>query len=184
MKLDEYFGRPTPQATRDGAFIVSSVELVKQALRYFIEKGIVDPSGWFCDAGCGDGRVVILAASEFGIPALGVESDPEIVKRAIDNVNNFNAPVKIGKGCFVEEKTYFQTGIKFEEIKTFFNYVNNHRKLAAKIAQDSPLGTVLLIYDSESEPKNFLGLKYLETKKVPEGWEISADYYLHAYENV
>ena len=40
------------------------------------------------DLGCGDGRIVIAAADEFGARGVGVEYDPEIAQRAIDNVRN------------------------------------------------------------------------------------------------
>tara|TARA_B100000315_G_C14495601_1_gene549805 strand:+ start:227 stop:799 length:573 start_codon:yes stop_codon:yes gene_type:complete len=190
MELKEFFKRPRPQPTKDGVFIVSSVELVQQGLSYFIEKGIIDTTKWFCDAGCGDGRIVVLTASQFGIPSLGVESDPDIVKKAVDNIEyfhkkeQFKVPANIVMGNFVNKETYIKGKVNFNEIKTFFNYVNNHELLAKKIAEESPPGTILLIYDSEPNPKDFSGLKFLETKKVPIGWEISADYYFHVYENI
>ena len=38
------------------------------------------------DLGCGDGRIVIAAADEFGARGVGVEYDPDVAQRAIDNV--------------------------------------------------------------------------------------------------
>lgn len=38
------------------------------------------------DLGCGDGRIVIAAASQFGARGIGVEYDTEVAKRAINNV--------------------------------------------------------------------------------------------------
>ena len=38
------------------------------------------------DLGCGDGRIVITAAGEFGARGVGVEYDPNVAQRAIDNV--------------------------------------------------------------------------------------------------
>ena len=38
------------------------------------------------DLGCGDGRIVIAAASQFGARGVGVEYDPEVATRAINNV--------------------------------------------------------------------------------------------------
>jgi len=40
------------------------------------------------DLGCGDGRIVITAAGEFGARGVGVEYDPNVAQRAIDNVRN------------------------------------------------------------------------------------------------
>ena len=38
------------------------------------------------DLGSGDGRVVIAAAKEFGVKAVGFEMDPDLVKLARENV--------------------------------------------------------------------------------------------------
>ena len=86
MELDNFFGRPVGEPTIDGVFITSSVKLVVQALRYFIKKGVVDTTKWFCDAGCGDGRIVALTAAEFQIPSLGVESDPKVYQKAEEHL--------------------------------------------------------------------------------------------------
>ncbi len=42
------------------------------------------------DLGCGDGRIVIAAAADFGARGVGVEYDPEVAQRAIDNVSKRN----------------------------------------------------------------------------------------------
>ena len=187
MELEKIFGRPPTQTTIHGAFITSSIEMVNQGLKYFIGKGTIDTNQWFCDAGCGDGRVLALTAGQHKIPSLGIESDPSVYKIAENHLYRlhkkkfFQAPAKLSRGNFMVNETYQQQGLAFTDIVTFFNYINNQDQLAAKINQQSPHGTILIIYDSDSVPKQFPGLKFLETKKVPEGWEISADYYFHAY---
>jgi precorrin-6B methylase 2 len=42
------------------------------------------------DLGCGDGRIVIAAATTYGARGVGVEYDPEVAQRAIENVRNRN----------------------------------------------------------------------------------------------
>ncbi len=42
------------------------------------------------DLGCGDGRIVITAAANFGARGVGVEYDPKVAELAIDNVNRRN----------------------------------------------------------------------------------------------
>ena len=180
MELEKIFGRPTPKPTIHGAFITSNLELINQGLTYFLKKRIINPNKWFCDAGCGDGRIVALTANQHNIPSLGIESDPEVYKKAESHLyqlhknKSFKVPAILSYGNFMLDETYQKQNLKFQDISTFFNYINNHEKLAAKINQQSHSGTTLLIYDSESTPKEFAGLTFLETKKVPIGWEISA----------
>ena len=47
------------------------------------------------DLGCGDGRIVIAAAAEFGARGVGVEYDPEVAQRAIDNVRNADLEARV-----------------------------------------------------------------------------------------
>jgi SAM-dependent methyltransferase len=38
------------------------------------------------DLGCGDGRILVAAAKKYGVKAVGVEIDPKVVQKAVDNV--------------------------------------------------------------------------------------------------
>jgi hypothetical protein len=187
MEFESFFGRPLCRTTADGCFIVSSLNLVQQGLQHFIDIGLIDTKGIFCDAGCGDGRVVALTAGVHQIHSIGIESDSETVILAKQKIGHLKeirkicAPAKIIEGNFVRDETYSLAQIDFKEIKTFFNYVNNEKQIAAKIAQHSLPGTIFLLYDSESTPKSFSGLKFIETKILNRIDLSGASYYLHAY---
>lgn len=185
MELDHFFERLPCQATLDGCLVVSSLNLLQTGLQHFIQTGLINTKNLFCDAGCGDGRVVALAARIYQIPSIGIESDPEIVKIAKRKIYQLKEQgkieAKIIEGNFVQDKTYQQAGINFREIKTFFNYVNNQNQIAARIAQLSPKGTVFLLYDSDPIPEDFTGLEFNETKRLDDEKLCGAPYYLHAY---
>lgn len=51
-------------------------------VRRMLEVARVRPGELVIDVGCGDGRIVILAAEEFGARAVGIEIDPEMVARS------------------------------------------------------------------------------------------------------
>jgi SAM-dependent methyltransferase len=53
-----------------------------------LEMAELDSDDVVYDLGCGDGRIVIAAADRFGARGVGVEYDPEVAQRAIDNVRN------------------------------------------------------------------------------------------------
>jgi SAM-dependent methyltransferase len=53
-----------------------------------LEMAQIGPDDVVYDLGCGDGRIVIAAAIRYGARGVGVEYDPEVAQRAIDNVHN------------------------------------------------------------------------------------------------
>ncbi len=53
-----------------------------------LEMAEIDSDDVVYDLGCGDGRIVIAAADRFGARGVGVEYDPDVAQRAIDNVRN------------------------------------------------------------------------------------------------
>jgi precorrin-6B methylase 2 len=53
-----------------------------------LEMAAIESDDVVYDLGCGDGRIVIAAADRFGARGVGVEYDPDVAQRAIDNVRN------------------------------------------------------------------------------------------------
>ncbi len=66
--------------------------------------------------------------------------------------------VKIIQGDFSKDSTYSNAGVRFEDISSAFNYIDNYEQIAAKIADRSPPGTVFLFNSIGSEPTKFEGL--------------------------
>ncbi len=65
----------------DVHFVPSPDEIVTAMLRL----AEVGPEDVVYDLGCGDGRVVIAAASQFGARGVGVDLDPSLIELARDN---------------------------------------------------------------------------------------------------
>lgn len=139
--------------TEVGMFMPAKLVDISQIIERLIEDGTLDLSKPFLDAGSGDGRIMALAAL-YGFPQVfGVEYDPELVNRTENNIRDLRClsiingiPIVAARGDFREDGTYARAGIRFEDIGTFFNYINNQEVIAAKIAELSPPGTRFVLY--------------------------------------
>jgi len=73
--------RPGKLRPPDVRYEPSSPEVVTAMLKL----GSVKPGDIVYDLGCGDGRIVIAAAREFGARGVGIDIDPERIKEAQEN---------------------------------------------------------------------------------------------------
>jgi SAM-dependent methyltransferase len=64
--------------TRLAPFVVTPLDVVERMLTL----AAVGPQDVVYDLGCGDGRVVIMAAQKFGARGVGIDIDPVLVARA------------------------------------------------------------------------------------------------------
>jgi len=151
--------------TAVGEFIPSSLHLVDAAIREFMRLGLLDPTAPFLDAGCGDGRIVALLAAVHGIPAAGVEYDEDLFALAKEHLIGLRragfedtAPMTLALGDFIEDATYLEADLRFEAFGAIFNYINNHLKIAQKIARQSPSGTRFLLYYPSPQAERLNGL--------------------------
>lgn len=65
----------------DVIWVASDLEVVTTML----EAAKVGPGDMVYDLGCGDGRIVIVAASRYGARGVGVDLDPERIREAREN---------------------------------------------------------------------------------------------------
>lgn len=139
------------------------------AFEEIIKKGLIDTNGWLADAGAGDGRVISLAVTLYQIPSFGIEFNQELVNIAREGFCYLRqkslidkTPAVIVSGDFTDDDIYAKADLKFEQIKTHFNYHSNEDKIAKKIYKQSEKGTVLLLRGYPFKNKKFCGLT-LET---------------------
>ena len=138
--------------TAVGLFVPSPILDIHFALEYLLEAGAIEPSGLFLDAGSGDGRIVALTALVHGISTVGVEYDNELVTQSKLHLESLGrlglqgAPEVILRGDFGDDDTYLGAGLRFEDFTVVFNYINNQSAIASKVAQQSPPGTIFLLF--------------------------------------
>ena len=84
----------------DAGFITTSHEIADEMLRL----ADVNENDTVYDLGCGDGRIVIAAARDFGATGVGIDLNP---KRIAESINN-------AKAAGVADRTRFEVGNFFE----------------------------------------------------------------------
>ncbi|MBI2650506.1 hypothetical protein HYX04_04280 [Candidatus Woesearchaeota archaeon] len=158
-----------------GLFAASNIDGINVGIEQLLADGLVNQSGWFLDAGCGDGRVTALTAGVHRIPSIGIEYDREVfdfggaVIKMLKEYSMINGtPLVFTRGDFTKDRTYRRAGVMFEDIATVFNYIDNHEDIAAKIAKQSPRGTIFILEDFPWIPitsgiREFEGLTYVRT---------------------
>ena len=90
----------THKAEKLAPFVPSPPEVVERMLKL----AEVKPSDTVYDLGCGDGRIVIMAAQKFGAKAVGVELDDELFQKTSERVKELKLQddVKIIHGDLME----------------------------------------------------------------------------------
>jgi len=89
------------------------------------------------DLGCGDGRIVIAAAKQYGARGVGIDIDPQRIQEAKENAK------KAGVENLVrfEEKDLFQADIRPASVVTLFLLSSVNLRLRPKLLQDLRPGT-------------------------------------------
>ena len=89
------------------------------------------------DLGCGDGRIVITAAQQYGARAVGIDIDPERVKEATANVRKAGVAdrVKIIRGDL------FEADISPATVVTLYLLTDLNLKLRPKLHRELKPGT-------------------------------------------
>lgn len=89
------------------------------------------------DLGCGDGRIVIAAAKNFGAHGVGIDIDPQRIKEAQENAK------KAGVESLVrfEKNDLFQADIHDATVVTLFLLSSVNQRLRPKLLQDLKPGT-------------------------------------------
>jgi SAM-dependent methyltransferase len=101
------------------------------------------------DLGCGDGRIVITAAREYGARGIGIDLDPQRIREAQENA----------RLAQVEDKVSFQVGDLFNTdfsaatVVTLFLWPHINRKLRPELWRQLRIGTrvVSYVWDMGSE---------------------------------
>lgn len=96
----------------------------------------VTPQDVVYDLGSGDGRIVITAAKEYGARGVGVELDPELVKRARE------AAIKAGVQDRVSflQADLFKTDLSPATIVTLYLSPSINLRLESKLKRELPPG--------------------------------------------
>jgi len=122
-------------------FVATPLPVVKQMLTVAeIKQGEI-----LYDLGCGDGRVAIMAAQEFGARAIGVEMREDLAKQAMGKVNELGLDdrVKIVQGDM------FKTDLSQADVVTLYLTTSANDKVKPKLEAELKPGARVVSHDYE-----------------------------------
>ena len=122
-------------------FVASPLPVVKQMLTL----AQLQPGEMLYDLGCGDGRVVIMAAQEFGARSVGVEMREDLAKQALGKVSelSLDGQVKIINGDM------FKVDLAQADVVTLYLTTSANDKVKPKLESELKLGTRVVSHDYE-----------------------------------
>ena len=148
--------RITPE--QDVLFISTPVEVIDKML----EMAQVKKDDLVYDLGCGDGRILIAAAKKHGCRAIGYEIDPELVKKARENVRKN----KLQHLVTIEHKDIFEVDFTPADVITMYLTADLNVKLIPQLKKLRP-GSRIVSHDFDMK-----GIKPDEvafvTSKIPD----------------
>ena len=112
---------PTPEAVVDTMLKVAKVT----------SKDVV------YDLGCGDGRIVVTAAKQYGARGVGIDIDPKRIEEARANVN----AAGVGSRVTIMHADLFETDISAASVVTLYLLPSLNVKLMPKLMKELKPGT-------------------------------------------
>jgi protein-L-isoaspartate O-methyltransferase len=131
-------------------YVASSMPVVEKMLEYAELK----PGELVYDLGCGDGRIVIMAAQKFGARGVGIELNRLRVKEARAKVESLG----LGESVRIIHNDFFKIDLSPADIVTMYLTTNANRKVRPKLERELRPRTRIVTHDF----------------KIPE-WKISKD---------
>lgn len=132
-------------------------------VRKMLEYADLKPGETVYDLGCGDGRVVIMAAEEFGARGVGVDLNPRLVKEARGKVG------ALGLGHMVQiiQGNLFDVDVSPADVVTMYLTTGANEKVRPKLEQELRSGSRIVTHDfsiPKWEPAN--NLKFRENYRT------------------
>lgn len=132
-------------------FVQTPLEVAKKML----ELAQVRPGESLYDLGCGDGRLIILAAKDIGAKSTGIELREDLVERARIEIKRLNLEGKVN----VIQGNFFDVTISDANVVTLYLTSSANERLRPKLEAELKPGSRVISHDF----------------KVP-GWKPSAVY--------
>ena len=134
---------PRPLRAPDVRFEPADLESVSAMLKL----ADVKKSDIVYDLGCGDGRIVIVAAREFGAKGVGIDIDPKRIAESTENARMMGVSNRVT----FRNEDLFESDIKEATVVTLYLWPSVNMKLRPKLWKDLKPGTrvVSKLHDME-----------------------------------
>ncbi|MEM3531341.1 MAG: rRNA adenine N-6-methyltransferase family protein [Nitrososphaerales archaeon] len=119
----------------------SPQEVIKKMLQ------LVEPKNGelLYDMGSGDGKIILMAAKDFGLRCVGIEIREDLAKRSMAEIKRFNLEgrIKVINGDF------FSVDISDADIVTLYLTTSANEKLRPKLERELKVGARVVSHDYE-----------------------------------
>lgn len=122
-------------------FVATPLPVVKQMLTLAQLK----PGEILYDLGCGDGRVVIMAAQEFGARGVGVEMREDLAKQALSKVSELGLDGRVK----IVQSDMFKVDLAQADVVTLYLTTSANDKVKPKLESELKPGTRVVSHDYE-----------------------------------
>ena len=124
--------QPAPR-TPDVIFVPTPEETIGKML----EMAKVTAKDIVYDLGCGDGRIITMAAQKYGARAVGIDIDPQRIKEATERIN----AAKVSDKVRLIQGDLFETDISEATVVTLYLLTRLNEKLKPKLFKELKPGT-------------------------------------------
>lgn len=101
-----------------------------------LKLGKIQPSDFVIDLGCGDGRIVVMAAEKFGARGMGFDLNPHRIAEAKENAKKANVEDRVE---FVE-KNLFEADVSKATLVTLYLLPDVNLRLRPKLLRELRTG--------------------------------------------
>ena len=114
----------------------------KKKVREMLELAEVTPTDIVYDLGSGDGRIVIMAAKEFGAESVGIEIDPIRVRWSQFKIKRN----KVGHKARVIRTNFLKMNLEAATVITIYGGIKINEQIKEKLERDLKQGTRVVSY--------------------------------------
>lgn len=122
-------------------FVPTPVEVIRKML----EIANLKPGELLLDLGCGDGRVLIVAAKEFGARAIGIEIRNDLANRAAYNVAKEGVKDKV----LIINGNFFELKLPPADVIFMYLLTSVNERLRPKLEKEAKRGARIVSHDFE-----------------------------------
>ncbi len=120
-------------------FVQTPLEVAKKML----DLARIKPDEVLYDLGCGDGRLIILAAKDIGARATGIELREDLVERAKTEIKRFNLEDR----AKVIQGNFFDVNISDADVVTLYLTSSANERLRPKMEAELRAGCRVISHD-------------------------------------
>ncbi len=126
-------------------YIAPYVSSPLSVVRQMLVLSELRPGELLYDLGSGDGRVVIMAAQEFGARGIGVELREDLVKRAIEKISELDINDKVK----IVQSDMFNVDLRQADVITLYLTTSANEKVKPKLEAELKQGARVVTHDYE-----------------------------------